>query len=109
MVDKEELDKLLKEFPNVEEKSYRSLNSKNRFGWETESNHSYLKKNKEAALWFLKNYRLIQRIIEDYVPLRQYLNNPEVAKEFPITGTGGCWIRRGENVKRDGKGGWEKC
>jgi hypothetical protein len=56
----EDLDRLLEEFPDVEERVYM-------FGEDTEdNNYSYLKKNKEAAIWLLENADLLLQVLVKY-------------------------------------------
>ena len=69
-----------------------------------ELDSSFIDKNEEAAMWLLENSSVILEIINQYVGLKQYVNDPVVAKEFPIIGEG-CWIR----PKRNNRCGWEKC
>ena len=60
-----DLEKLLSEFPDVEERLYKPLSNK-RIGWESESNPSYLKKNKDAAIWLLDNSDLILQTLSTF-------------------------------------------
>lgn len=55
-----DLDRLLEEFPDVEERVYK-------FGQTTEDNNdSYLSKNKDAAIWLLDNADLILQALSTY-------------------------------------------
>jgi len=55
-----DLDRLLAEFPNVEERVYE-------FGQTTEDNNDlYISKNKDAVIWLLDNADLILQALSTY-------------------------------------------
>ena len=102
-ISRSDLEKLIEKFPTVdvlEAYGVFPLKGINTY----DSTQIYLNEHKLQALWLLKNSGIILEIINQYVGLRQYINDPVVAKEFPIIGEG-CWIR----PKRNNKCGWEKC